>query len=52
MDNTDKITLEDEDRDAFLETLKKPPPPNEKLILLFKTYHEMSTSTFLNGFYG
>lgn len=35
-----KFVLCDEDRDHLLETLKNPPPPNEKLKNLFKEYEE------------
>jgi hypothetical protein len=51
------IVLDNVDRDAFLETLRNPPSPNEKLKELFKQYEltqqpGFSTSSILNGYYG
>jgi len=43
-----KIILDDEDRDQFLESLKNPPFPNQKLIDAFKLYEKTAVLLYVN----
>jgi hypothetical protein len=45
----EKIMLSDKDRDAFLETLKNPPTPNEKLREAIKCYQSNRTEMSYNS---